>query len=393
MVRHAKYTDYLTDPQFIRWQLMPDEDSIAYWDEYIQRFPDAIKEIRYAISYLKKEGLNKSSLKEFEQHQLFEKIQRSVRYEKQKKRREITWYSSAASVAIAIIVVAIGLLLPSREISSNPQEELIVGELLHNKDIQLITSGESLSFQNDITVTLGEDGTAQIMQKNSETSKIEIARDKLSSLVVPYGKRSTLMLSDGSKVWLNSGSVLEFPARFSDKKREIRLTSGEMYIEVTHDEKRPFHVETKQFNVRVHGTKFNLSAYPDAPQFLVLAEGSVGLQSSNHTELLLKPNEQAVYTDEGIFETRHVDVTRFISWKDGFLTFDKTPMTEVLQLIGKYYNLSFDFENDVNLQKRTCTGKIYLSESIDNAMITITLLSSTRYDKRDNKIFITNQPD
>ncbi|MEA4978580.1 MAG: DUF4974 domain-containing protein, partial [Petrimonas sp.] len=70
----------------------------------------------------------------------------------------------------------------------------------------------------------------------------------------------------------------------------------------------------------------------------------------------------------------------------------KTPMTEVLKQIGRYYNLSFDFGNDVNLQKRTCTGKIYLSENLDNVMTTIGLLSSTKYTKNDNQIFIINEP-
>jgi len=67
-------------------------------------------------------------------------------------------------------------------------------------------------------------------------------------------------------------------------------------------------------------------------------------------------------------------------------------MTEVLRQIGRYYNLSFNFENDMNLQKRTCTGKIYLSDNLDNVMTIIGLLSSTTYTRTDNKILITNKP-
>ncbi len=370
---------------------MPDEDSIAYWGEYLERFPDSAHEMQQAISYLKKEGLNKSNFKEFEKQQLLEKIQHTIRQAEQKKRRKITWYSTVASAAVVAVVVTISLLMPSRDITVAPQKELIVGELLGSEDIQLITSGESISFQDDISVTLDNTGTAEIVQNNSETRKVEIAHDEFSSLVVPYGKRTTLTLADGSRVWLNSGSILEFPARFSGKTREIRLTSGEMYIEVTHDEKRPFHVQTAQFNVRVYGTKFNLSTYSDASHSLVLVEGSVGLQSSNNKELIIKPHQQAIYSENGIFETRVVDANRFISWKDGYLAFDKTPMTEVLRQVGRYYNLSFDFENDVNLQNRTCTGKIYLSENLNNVMTTIGFLTSTKYTKHDNQIYITNQ--
>ena len=106
----------------------------------------------------------------------------------------------------------------------------------------------------------------------------------------------------------------------------------------------------------------------------------------------MSPSEQAVYSDNGTFNTQKVDVNQFISWKNGYLEFDKTPMTEVLKQIGRYYNLSFDLDNDVNLQKRTCTGKIYLSENMDNVMTTVGILSSTKYIKDNNQVYIINEP-
>jgi len=233
------------------------------------------------------------------------------------------------------------------------------------------------------------------MQKNKEVQKIEIKQEQLNTLIIPYGKRSTITLADGSRVWLNSGSVLEFPVQFDRKKREIRLTSGEMYIEVTPDQNKPFFVHTSNFNVRVYGTKFNISNYTGSLQTIVLVEGSVSLKSNDpnyQKELFITPSEKAIYSENGTFNTQKVDVNQFISWKDGHLSFDKTPITEVLQQIGRYYNLSFDYEQDVNLQKRTCSGKIYLSDNLDNVMTTIGLLSSTAYSRVDNQIFITHKP-
>jgi ferric-dicitrate binding protein FerR (iron transport regulator) len=123
---------------------------------------------------------------------------------------------------------------------------------------------------------------------------------------------------------------------------------------------------------------------------VVLVEGRVSLQPTNKQETFLSPNEQAVY-DNGTFNTQKVDVNQFISWKNGYLELNKTSMTEVLKQIGRYYNLSFNFDKDVNLQKRTCSGKIYLSENLDNVMITIGLLSSTQFTKKDNQIYISNK--
>jgi ferric-dicitrate binding protein FerR (iron transport regulator) len=389
---YTNYTDFLKDKKFIQWQLMPDEELNLYWKNFIDQHPEKKKNIDKASSYLKKTGINKNDLTENERIALFERIQKSARQEKKTARRRFLWYISASAAAIALIVIGITLFSPSPVPIDIPDKELIIGELLNNEDIQLITSEEAIIFQNDVEVTLNEEGTAEIVQANNETSKVKIARDKLNSLIIPYGKRSTLTLADGSRVWLNSGSVLEFPAQFSGKKREIRLTSGEMYIEVVHDKEKPFFVQTGNINVKVYGTKFNISNYSGSAQSVILVKGSVSLQLSNKKELFLTPSEQAIYSESGTIDTRKVDVNQFISWKDGYLSFDKTPMTEVLEQVGRYYNLSFNFENDASLQKRTCTGKIYLSDNLDNVMTIIGLLSSTTYTRTENKILITNKP-
>jgi len=391
--KYNVYTDFLKDKRFIQWQLMPDESLNSYWDEFFTAHPELQDMSQKSILYLKKKGMNKSSLSETEKTEILEKIQTTLRKEKKINRRTLLWYASASAAAIALIIIGINLFNSPSEQSFISDQEQIVGELLKNEDIQFITTGEAILFQNDVEVTLDKEGSAKIIQgSNNETSKVQTARDKMNSLVVPYGKRSTIILADGSKIWLNSGSVLEFPAQFNGKKREIRLVSGEMYIEVAHDKQKPFYVQTANFNVKVYGTKFNISNYSGSVQSVILVEGSVSIQSTDHKELFLKPNEQAVYLERGIFNMQEVDVDRFISWKDGHLSFDKTPMTEVLQQISRYYNLSFGFNNDVNLQKRTCTGKIYLSDNLDNVMTTITLLTSTKYEKQDNRIYITNQP-
>ncbi|MDD2512089.1 MAG: FecR domain-containing protein [Proteiniphilum sp.] len=385
-----RYTDFLKDSKFIQWQLLPDDALNKYWQDFTEHYPESEKEIQRAIVYLKHEGLNKSSLDETERALLFDKIQATIWNRQQTKQRRLFWYAAAA---VSLLVIGLILFYTQREDVMIPTDkELIVGELLNSEDIQLITSEESITFQNDIDVKLSEKGKAEIMQKNKGTQEIDIRQNQLSTLIIPYGKRSTLTLADGSKVWLNSGSVLEFPAQFGSKKREIGLRSGEMYIEVTPDQNKPFFVHTSNFNVKVYGTKFNLSNYTGSPQTVVLVEGSVSLQSTSQKELFITPNEKAVYSGSGTFATQKVDVNQFISWKEGYLSFDKTPITEVLQQIGRYYNLSFDYEQDVNLQKRTCSGKIYLSENMDNVMSTIGLLSSTIYTRIDNQIFISHKP-
>jgi hypothetical protein len=389
---YNSYTDLLKDKRFLQWQLMSDETMNGYWEEVFIQHPGLEKELQRAILYLKKEGLNRSDLDNFERTELLGKIQRSVLLKKQKiKKQRFIWYTSTVA-AVILIVIGIRLFTLNPPPLAKSDKELIIGELLHNQDIQFITSGEAISFDNDVEVKLDEEGTVEITQRDSDVTQLAVNRDQINSLIVPFGKRSTLTLGDGTRIWLNSGSVLEFPSKFSGKSREVRLTSGEMYVEVAHDKNKPFYVHTSDFKVRVYGTKFNLSSYESAPHSVVLVEGSVGVMT-NAAETLLKPNEQLLISEEGALERQMVDVTRYISWKDGYLLLDKTPMTDVLEQVGRYYNLSFNYEQDMNLQKRTCSGKIYLSENLDNVMTTIALLSATRYEKENNRIYIGHETD
>ena len=394
MPTYTRYTDFLKDKQFIRWQLVPDEEVEAYWKNFIEQNPDLNPDLEQAVDYLKTTGLNNSTLTDAERLHLLNKIESTIeRSVKITKIRRIIQLSVASCAAIALLIVGLNFFLSLGEKTHYTSgKELIIGNLLTHEAIQLITNDDSLSFQNDVQIDFDESGKAKITHGNSEEKTVELAESKQNTLIVPYGKRSTLTLSDGSKVWLNSGSALEFPAQFTGNNREVRLASGEMYIEVAPDGKKPFHVRTSDFDVKVYGTKFNVSTYADSPQSVVLVEGRVSLKSENKKETFLSPSEQALYDDNGTFNRQKVDVNQFISWKDGYLEFDKTPMTEVLKQIGRYYNLSFDFDKDVNLYKRTCTGKIHLSENLDNVMTTIGLLSSTKYIKDNNQVYIINEP-
>jgi len=388
---YFRYTDFLKDEKFLRWQLLSDETLDEYWKDFIRENPELNEKIQHAIADLKTTVLNKNILSDSNRLELFNRIQSTIKEKRRKSKiRHIIQYSAAACAAIALLIIGLNYFNSGEMLPKADNQELIVGNLLQSKDIQLISGDKLHEYQNDIEVKIDEKGTAKVVQTgNNEQEQIDISNAAVNKMIVPYGKRTQLNLSDGTKVWLNSGSVLEFPTQFTGKNREIRLSSGEIYLEVAPDKKKSFIVHASDFGVKVYGTKFNISAYSDSPQSIVLVEGSIGLRSAVGTnETKLSPNERAIYSENGTFSKRTVDVTEFISWKNGYLSFDKTPMIEVLKQIGRYYNVSFNFDQDVNLQKRTCSGKIYLSDNLDNVMTTIALLSSTRNVKQNNQIYI-----
>jgi len=271
---------------------------------------------------------------------------------------------------------------------------MLVGNILNEIEIQLVMSDSIMVFKENINADFSEQGYAMIMKKNiEENDTLNIAKGKLNKLIVPYGKRSSIILSDGSKVWLNSGSVLEFPTRFDSKMREINLLSGEIYVDVVENKNSPFFVKTPDINLEVFGTQFNVITYKDLSPSVILVEGKVSVQFHNADITILKPGEKVEYTLSGTVERHKVNVEEFISWKDGYLIFHNTPLTEVLKQVERYYNLSFDYKQSKEINQITCKGKLILSENINIVMDAIALLSESTYERKNNTFYFINNSD
>lgn len=166
---------------------------------------------------------------------------------------------------------------------------------------------------------------------------------RLLTLSTPRGKDFQVTLPDGSKVWLNADSKLTFPERFDHGKRIVRL-QGEAYFEVAKDGGRRFEVETDYFTTIVHGTTFNLRAYSARNASVVLIEGSVSV-SRNGRQCTLKPGEMASLKSDRSFAVKEVDTYSYQQWHQGFFYFDNQTLFEIMQDLGRWYNVSIVFED------------------------------------------------
>lgn len=390
---NKQHKDFLTNRDFIAWRLTGDPSLEVFWEEYISAHPEEKEAFEKAIHEFHKIKLNKQTLPTIEEEQLLDRIHTSAG--KAKRNKQIFHWKRYVAAASILLMAGISFYLlyqPKEDKTSLLSDNMIVWENLEEKEISLITDKETTTFSNDIRVHLDENGSTIVEEIGSQTSKVVgTGKTNMNKLIVPYGKRSQLTLADGTQVWINSGSVLEFPSAFTGNTREISLI-GEMYLEVAKDAEKPFLVQTKEMQVQVHGTQFNVSTYHETAQpSVVLVEGSVSVKSPSVTdEIQLSPNDMLTLVDNR-FEKKQVDVSRYTSWKDGYLLLNRTPMNEVIHLIERYYNLSFRTSRINNLEELTCTGKIYLSEDVNNVMETITLLSNTKY-KRENKTIYLDKP-
>lgn len=187
----------------------------------------------------------------------------------------------------------------------------------------------------------------------------------MQKITVPAGQRINLELSDGTVVWLNSRSTIQYPASFVGKNRTIHL-NGEAYFEVAHNAQKPFIVETNKGNVEVLGTKFNLEAYADNNSFVTsLMEGSVKVTSGNN-ELLIKPDEMAIL-EHGKLRVSPIEDYNVYRWKEGLICFRDETFVNIMNKFETCYGVTIKIENKKVINSRY-TGKFRQSDGISYAL-------------------------
>jgi transmembrane sensor len=188
-------------------------------------------------------------------------------------------------------------------------------------------------------------------------------RPLFNTLTTNRGEQSPpLILSDGTKVWLNALSSIRFPVAFTGNSRKVEIT-GEVFFEIAKNPSMPFHVKVNGVDVEALGTQFNVNAYADEETIkTTLVEGSVRVvnrESSigNPQTAILKPGEQAVITANNKLQTTNsVDVNQVIAWKSGLFDFNHANVQTVLKQLSRWYDIDVKFEGPV--PTKTFLGKI-----------------------------------
>jgi len=189
---------------------------------------------------------------------------------------------------------------------------------------------------------------------------------ELLALVTPRGGEYKMILDDGTEVWLNADSRLEFPDKFVAGTRKVKLV-GEAYFSVTKDVQRPFIVSLNSMDIEVLGTEFNVSAYSNDTQIkTTLVEGKVSIKNGAETEnhKVLAPGEQASFDkNNNTIEVQKVDVNEFIAWKDGRFVFGYQQLGEITKVLERWYDVDFIFA-DENLRSIPFSGEFLRYDDI-----------------------------
>ncbi|WP_163712642.1 FecR family protein [Mangrovibacterium lignilyticum] len=338
MKKYAQYTadDFVMDDEFRAWALGKlSKESAGEWALFLDRYPRKKADIDQAIFILEGfEHLAESSASE-------EQINRMWgNFKKQTAPRRILAYSGflryAAVFIIALMIGAWGY----KTVFSVMSEEVVA----------------------------------------------------TNEIIVPYGERSEIVLYDGTRVWLNSGTRFTFPTSFSTHERRI-LLDGEAFFDVVRkDNEQPFVVSTPAMDIKVLGTRFNVNAYSeDHKVTTTLEEGKIlAINNATHEDADLLPgNQLSLDISSGETTQRKVVTELYTSWKENLLRFQDASFEQVVKKMERWYDVDITIEKNLNVTKLyTMTIK---TESLREMLNLLSYTTPMNYEIDEDQVFISHR--
>jgi len=208
----------------------------------------------------------------------------------------------------------------------------------------------------------------------------------------PYGRRSLFDLGDGTRVYLGAGSKIRFPRAFNGSRREVEL-EGEAFFEVVRDTKKPFIIHTGEIRTEVLGTSFMVKAFDDGEVEVAVATGKVRVDryaNGKRVQQLgvLTAGQQVIYQDAlRSAETSEIPVANLMQWKAGKMVFSGTPFGDMLEEIGRNYNLKFVLEKK-QLKHIPITLTLDSHAPFDELLNSLSIYIGFSYEIQGNQIII-----
>ena len=316
------------------------------------------------------------------------------KYQQRRKRRFLINVGRVAAVALPFIIALVLYVGLNRD-----EEQTLRPSLATN--ILPGTSKAVLTLANGQMIPLGKEAADSTIitdgaQINASGSGVTYASGGESESIVynkleiPRWGEFCLTLSDGTRVWLNSETSIQYPVAFGAKERRV-FVQGEAYFEVAKDANKPFTVQFMSSSVTVLGTSFNIRAYPEEKQSqTTLAEGSVRIYSPG-SSMLLKPGEQVeVNALSGEMIKREVEVKSFTSWKDGRFVFEQQPLEDIMRTLERWYDIRVIFK-DEGAKRISLSGNMKRYGDFSQVMKMLQMTGDVRFELHGNDVYITTE--
>jgi len=390
---HEKYIKYSTeefilDDDFIKWVLHPTRETDRYWNDFLKNHPEKKQQVKEAVFMIKAIRAVEPAISRQRLSRVYNNAQPSPTPVRKIRKMVVK------IAAVFLLLISIGGLWYYFQTDSQPfPMELATTEQLEKGRV-ILPDGTVSEFETEQTqIRQTASGELTI---NSDTLSLGDASEKtekeaMTQVIIPYGKRSEITLSDGTQIWLNSGSQLSYPVNFDENTREVYL-SGEAFFEVESDPSKPFHVITGDMKIEVTGTRFNVTSYANDPTtqtVLLSGKVSAGKNKRFARTVDIEPGERIVYDkQEGNMKKDRVDVELYASWVNGYLIFDNEPVENIFKKLERYYDK--DILTEKLSGQPTFTGKLELADDLEKVLKNIGFSASFSVDY-ENGVYLIKQ--
>jgi len=387
-----KVEDYLTDDYFVDSMLEPTSESETFWKILINDKKINVDEFISAYMTLKGLHENKPEVSSERISVIWERIAETNRKKVFNiKRFQFIRYAAVACSIVGVIGFSLFTVLKMGKTGqAQTIEDFAHDNTIHTKQpdnqIQLVSGINTLDVAGvQAKVEYDANGKLKVNKQSIaiiQSTNLINETQKFNQLRVPYGKRAFLKLSDGTSLWVNTGTTVTYPTTFAEDKREI-FVDGEVFAEVFHDSKHPFIIKTEKLDIQVLGTVFNVSAYKEDEQIdVVLVSGLVNVKAKRGKQTSIKPNQLFSYTEKAC-TIRNVDVDDYTSWHDGNYIFHNEPIEDVLLKLSRYYNVTMKLPSSAS--GITCSGKLELKDDLNHLLNGLSEITSMSYAVKDNE--------
>ena len=395
--KFIKYSvfDFTQDLDFINW--VQKGTNKKNWESFVIENPSLSDDIKTATEIVSAFKFKANDFQNVDVYESYKNIETLYNRQAIRKRR-LKFGSVLKYAALFLFVFSLGATISYFYFTRNIHQftEIPVSTSDFNQAKLILSDGEEIVLKEKQTeLQFNAAGTEVKIDKDSTiNTRRETSPGAMAQVVVPYGNRSNITLSDGTKVWLNAGSKFIFPQKFTGSNRRVFL-KGEAYFDVFKNKDIPFIVTTDKMNVTVQGTEFNMRDNDtDNEMEVILVEGSVSLKDNSVMNLLgkeirLVPNQKAIYNkaeNKTVVES-NVDVTYYISWKEGLLEFNRESILSVFNRLSRYYNVRFATESNVELNWKI-SGKLDLKESLGDVLKVVADAAPVTFRIDNDKVYV-----
>lgn len=327
---------------------------------------------------------------------------------KQQTRRFLRWVSGSIAAACLISVVLFVLNnKPDKGTRVSPVEENVIVAAkpeTNTRAMLILADGAQIDLMHDLpevveqkrAIIRGESGKLLYEVKRDSLLTDEVVEETFNRVVTYVGGDYFLTLSDGTRVWLNADSELEFPVSFVGNERLVKLR-GEAYFEVKQDVNKPFIVDANGLRTRVLGTSFNVKAYSDEQSvFTTLVKGSVAVEVTDNgnvsaSRVVLEPGMQAMWHEGSkAISVQPVNAANIAAWKEGKFIFTEEDMEVVLRTLSRWYGVNFICK-DAQMGKYTFNGLINKDEKLESVLENLTLTGGPVFNVVGKNVYITKK--